>query len=151
MLRTLRKNGATWTEVAIRLNKKRTTCYARWATLQSKEATRNWTREDDEALKKAYHLAKPKMWRSVADLMNFEGDWRVVEAKVFELGLKQMKWHGISVGKAFYETFQLRWYQFAKNSLALALSDSSFLPAFSQKKYVTGNKLISIPEMAILE
>lgn len=91
MLRTLRKNGATWTEVAIRLNKKRTTCYARWATLQSKEATRNWTREDDEALKKAYHLAKPKMWRSVADLMNFEGDWRVVEAKVFELGLKQMK------------------------------------------------------------
>jgi hypothetical protein len=50
-----------------------------------------WTEERDASLKRAYQKKRSDIWTVVAKEMGFQEDWRCIEAKIFEIGLKKLK------------------------------------------------------------
>jgi hypothetical protein len=62
-----------------------------WQRLQERLGFQGWSAEMDVALKDAYQKKKAGMWTSLATEMGFQGNWRVLEAKAFELGKKGLK------------------------------------------------------------
>jgi hypothetical protein len=42
-------------------------------------------------MKKAYRDKRSHFWKELANEMGFKEDWKIIEAKVFEIGLKNMK------------------------------------------------------------
>jgi hypothetical protein len=66
-------------------------CRFRFARLQTKIATEGWDAQAEENLKSAYRKRKASIWSSVAAEMGFEGNWRVLEVKAFDMGIKGLK------------------------------------------------------------
>jgi hypothetical protein len=39
-------------------------------------------------MKQAYHKKRSHIWTDLAQEMGFKDDWKIIEARVFEVGLK---------------------------------------------------------------
>ena len=87
----MRTERLSWHSISERLGKKSSTCRMHWVKLQQVVAKQEWSDEADEALKNAYKRKKGDMWSMLATEMGFQGNWRVMESRVFELGKKGLK------------------------------------------------------------
>ena len=87
----MRMEGLGWEAIGKGLGRTSNSCRFRFARLQNKITRENWDEEAEEKLKIAYQKKKASIWSSVATEMGFEGNWRVLEAKAFEIGAKGLK------------------------------------------------------------
>jgi hypothetical protein len=87
----LRKEGLPWEKIATQIGKPTSTCCRRYDKLIRESVKQNWSEELDVAMKRAYHKKRSDFWTAVASEMGFEEDWKIIEARIFEIGLKRMK------------------------------------------------------------
>jgi hypothetical protein len=83
----MRETGCTWSRVAEKLGRKHTTCLMRLAKLQTHDAMQTWSDQDDKDLKAAYKKRKREIRGILAKEIDFSGDWKVIERKIFEYGV----------------------------------------------------------------
>jgi hypothetical protein len=87
----VRKGMDGWQVIGKRLGRSSHSCRFRFARLLTKTAIHEWDEHSEERLKTTYQKRKASIWSSVAADMGFEGDWRALEAKAFEMGIKSLK------------------------------------------------------------
>lgn len=87
----MRTEGLGWEDIGKRLGRTAPSCRFRFTRLQTKTATQGWDEQAKERLKFAYKKRKVSIWSSVAAEMGFEGNWRALEAKAFEMGIKGLQ------------------------------------------------------------
>ena len=87
----LRNENIPWSEIAERLGRNLKTCHSRFSKQQIQDTQREWSAENDEALKAAYKRKKADLWTQLGREMGFSGNWRVIEKKVFEQRLSSLK------------------------------------------------------------
>ena len=87
----MRAQGANWLEIAVKLGKTAGACSAYYIRLNKRKSEAAWSAENAAALKTAYQQARADMWKMAASAMGYNGSWKVLEAKAFELGMKGLK------------------------------------------------------------
>jgi hypothetical protein len=66
-------------------------CFYHYEKLIRESVQQSWSEELEVAMKKAYRNKRSHFWKELATEMGFKEDWKIIEAKVFEIGLKNMK------------------------------------------------------------
>ena len=83
----MRSENIPFSVIAERLGRNSTTCQTRLLRKTIRNTHKEWSGENDVALKAAYKKRKAEVWTIVAKEMGFSGSWQVIEKKIFEHGL----------------------------------------------------------------
>jgi hypothetical protein len=58
------------------------------SSVQEKATAENWTAERDNALKEAYQKKRAELWKVLANEMDSQTSWKVIEQRIFKIRRK---------------------------------------------------------------
>ena len=77
----MRQQNIPFSEIAKRLGKKPITCSVHLGRIRRRFAARAWDDDMERGFRAAYERKKREFYKSIADEIGFNGDWRVLEVK----------------------------------------------------------------------